>query len=98
MFVVTPSQMRKIDQRAIEEFKIPGIVLMENAALRTVEIIERYFPLKKRGIKTQAEIKPVETVLILAGTGNNGGDGLAVARHLYLAGCNVRELLLSDGG
>jgi hydroxyethylthiazole kinase-like uncharacterized protein yjeF len=98
MFVVTPSQMRKIDQRAIEEFKIPGIVLMENAALRTVEIIERYFPLKKRGIKTQAEIKPVETVLILAGTGNNGGDGLAVARHLYLAGCNVRVLLLSEGG
>ena len=71
---------------------------MENAALRTVEIIERYFPLKKRGIKTQAEIKPVETVLILAGTGNNGGDGLAVARHLYLAGCNVRVLLLSEGG
>ena len=48
MFVVTPSQMRRIDQRAIEEFNIPGIVLMENAALQTVQVILKYFPLEPK--------------------------------------------------
>ena len=41
MYVTTPDEMRKIDNRAIEEFGIPGAVLMENAAIRTVDVIER---------------------------------------------------------
>ena len=58
---------------------IPGIVLMENAALRVVEVINKYYPLKKRDL-----------VVVLAGGGNNGGDGLAVARHLFLMACRWR--------
>src|SRR5512135_3245313 len=71
MKVATAEIMRKLDRRAVEEFGIPGPVLMENAARGTVGAMFRHFPdlLKKR-------------VGILAGRGNNGGDALAVARYL----------------
>ena len=83
MYVVTPEEMRKIDNRAIAEFGIPGIVLMENAAIRTVDVIEREYPnLHKSG-----------KVLVLVGSGNNGGDGLAIARHLMLKGIDVEVVL-----
>jgi NAD(P)H-hydrate epimerase len=73
MKLVTAATMREMDRRTIEEFKIPGIVLMENAALRVVEaIVERYSPLEGKG------------VAVLCGKGNNGGDGFAIARHLAL--------------
>ena len=45
MFVITPAQMRQIDNRAIEKFNIPGIVLMENFALQTVQVILSTIPL-----------------------------------------------------
>jgi ADP-dependent NAD(P)H-hydrate dehydratase / NAD(P)H-hydrate epimerase len=66
--VVTASRMREIDRLAIEEYGIPGVVLMENAGLRLVEAIE------KNGNKE---------VVIVAGPGNNGGDGFVAARQLY---------------
>ncbi len=65
-------QMRGIDRAAMDEAGIPGIVLMENAALACVR-----------------EIKEAEKVLIFCGKGNNGGDGFAIARHLYNAGIDV---------
>lgn len=85
MYVVTPVQMRKIDQRAIDEFGIPGIVLMENAALRVVEKLYSLYSLKKR-----------DRVVVLAGGGNNGGDGIAVARHLYFDGVQAEVILLAQ--
>lgn len=84
MFVVTPFEMRKIDQRAIEQFGIPGIVLMENAALKVVEVVERVYCLKNR-----------DRVIVLVGAGNNGGDGLAVARHLFFRSIEVEVFLLA---
>ena len=84
MVVVTPSEMREIDRRAIERFGIPGIVLMENAALKVVEVIERTYSLSER-----------DRVVVLAGMGNNGGDGLAVARHVFLKGVKVEVFLLA---
>ncbi|HHY83630.1 MAG TPA: NAD(P)H-hydrate dehydratase [Clostridiales bacterium] len=87
MFVVTPSHMRQIDQRAINEFGIPGIVLMENAALRAVKIIMDRYPLPR-----------CNKVTILAGSGNNGGDGLAIARHLFLSGYRVKVLVVCGRG
>lgn len=78
MYVVTGEEMSSIDRRAIEEYKIPSIVLMENAALRSACIIEREYEIDGKNI------------IILAGGGNNGGDGLAIARHLYLAGAKVK--------
>ena len=71
MKVFTAQQMRDFDKSAIEDYGIPSIVLMENAALRVVEFLEAKFaPLAGKKI------------VILCGKGNNGGDGLAIARHL----------------
>ncbi|MBS4032066.1 MAG: NAD(P)H-hydrate dehydratase [Clostridiales bacterium] len=67
MEIITAAQMREIDRRAIEDFGIPGIVLMENAGLRIVETVRTL---------------PCTNVVILAGRGNNGGDGFVAARHL----------------
>lgn len=81
MYVVTANEMGSIDRRAIEKYKIPGIVLMENAAIRAVDIImKEYYIYKKK-------------VIVLVGGGNNGGDGLAIARHLHLAGAYVEVFL-----
>ncbi|HZJ57967.1 MAG TPA: NAD(P)H-hydrate dehydratase [Clostridia bacterium] len=87
MYVVTPEEMRKIDNRAIEEFGIPGIVLMENAAIRTVDVVEREYP----------NLYNCGRILVLVGGGNNGGDGLAIARHLKLRGADVKAALFVDG-
>jgi len=80
MKVATAEMMRNLDRRAIGEFGIPGLVLMENAARGTVAAMLRHFPdlVRKR-------------VAILAGRGNNGGDAFAVARYLLNRGvfCQV---------
>jgi NAD(P)H-hydrate epimerase len=67
---LTRRQVREIDRRSIEEFHIPGIVLMENAARAAADHAMRF-------------LRPGDAALILCGGGNNGGDGLAVARHLH---------------
>lgn len=74
MRVLTPEQMREIDRRTIEA-GVPSLILMENAACRFVEFLERrYAPL--RGHR----------VVVVCGKGNNGGDGLAIARQIVLRG------------
>lgn len=68
----TAAQVREVDRRAIEDVGIPGAVLMERAALGVSELVLRRHPGKH--------------TLVVCGRGNNGGDGLAVARQLHLAG------------
>ncbi|MEK6201256.1 MAG: NAD(P)H-hydrate dehydratase [Desulfobulbaceae bacterium] len=70
------SEMRELDRCALEEYDIPGIVLMENAGLGTTLMLER-------------ELGPAADTfaLILIGPGNNGGDGLVIGRHLHQRGC-----------
>ncbi|MDO8947230.1 MAG: NAD(P)H-hydrate dehydratase [Desulfocapsaceae bacterium] len=70
------SEMRELDRRAIEEYGIPGMVLMENAGLSTVLMMEK-------------ELGPADNsfALILVGPGNNGGDALVIGRHLHQRGC-----------
>ncbi|MGA2740893.1 MAG: NAD(P)H-hydrate dehydratase [Bryobacteraceae bacterium] len=71
MKVLTAAQMRAVDRRTIE-MGIPGLVLMENAGHRVVELLaERFAPLS------------AQRIAILCGKGNNGGDGLVVARQLF---------------
>ncbi len=71
MKVLTAAQMREVDRRTAE-LGIPNIVLMENAGQRVVEFLEReYSPLAK------------QRVVVVCGKGNNGGDGLVVARQLF---------------
>ncbi len=65
---LTRAQTRAFDQRAIAEFGIPALVLMENAGRGTVDVLQS---LGVRG-----------PVVVCCGKGNNGGDGLVIARHL----------------
>jgi len=84
MKVLTSQLMKEIDRKTIEEIGIPGPVLMENAGLEIVKVIRARFP----------EIQ-TEKVVIVAGKGNNGGDGFVVARHLWNRGGRPKVLLLA---
>lgn len=85
MKVVSADEMREIDRRAIEEFGIPGIVLMENAGCGAADAIELF-----------AEDSGIEKILIVAGRGNNGGDGFVLARHLVNMGYDCTICLCSE--
>ncbi len=84
MKLLNSREMREIDYQAINEYGIPSIVLMENAGIRTVEVVEDL--LESRGGKN---------VIVLVGKGNNGGDGLVIARHLLNSGVNVETFLMA---
>lgn len=79
--VVTCSQMKLLDHGTIHNMHVPSLVLMERAALATAEEIRKYLE-KKNG---SANLKK-ERILTVCGSGNNGGDGIAIARLLHLAG------------
>lgn len=83
MYVATGAEMRAIDRAATDEWLVPEIVLMENAAASAVQELIKIVP----DIFTKK-------VLILAGTGNNGGDGLAIARDLHNKGVTVKVFLV----
>jgi len=85
MKVVSSIQMRKIEQTAIEELGIPSILLMENASIRLAEHCFRLID----------EVKNPR-VLIAAGAGNNGGDGMALARHLHVKGIETKVIYVGD--
>lgn len=80
--VVTAKQMQALDQWAIDEIGIPGIVLMENAGKAVVRRLQEILP--DIGSKK---------AIIFCGKGNNGGDGLVIARHLHQLGANTKVLL-----
>lgn len=84
MKILTSAQMRAIDRAAIEGLGIPGVVLMENAGLRIARAIRDRFP-----------DLGCERVVIVAGKGNNGGDGFVVARHLANSGARPEVVLLA---
>ena len=83
MRAVTAEEMAEMDRNAIEVIGIPGVVLMENAGRGATEVIWRYFPALKG-----------KKVAVLAGGGNNGGDGFVIARHLWQKGVAVSVYLL----
>lgn len=78
-------EMQALDKCAIEEFDIPGIVLMENAGLGTVQLMEKELGSPKDHF-----------AVIFIGPGNNGGDGLVIARHLHQRGCMPILFFLVD--
>ena len=85
MLRLTRQQVREIDRRSAEEFHIPGIVLMENAARAAAD-----------AACDMLDDNCVGEILILCGGGNTGGDGLAVARHLHNRGADVFLALTID--
>uniref|UniRef100_A0A7C4XL29 Bifunctional NAD(P)H-hydrate repair enzyme n=1 Tax=candidate division WOR-3 bacterium TaxID=2052148 RepID=A0A7C4XL29_UNCW3 len=82
MRIVSNTEMQEIDRWAQENLGISGAVLMENAGRGCVEILKGYFELKKL------------KVLVVCGRGNNGGDGMVIARHLKNNGSDVEVILL----
>jgi len=84
MKVSTVEEMRNLDKRSIEEYGFPQEVLMENAGNAAYFII-----LKKIGIKNKSFV-------VFCGIGNNGGDGLVVARKIHSNGGDVKIYLLGD--
>jgi NAD(P)H-hydrate epimerase len=79
---LTRAEVREIDRRAIEEYGLPGIVLMENAGRGAAELLHG--------------LAPGATVVIVCGKGNNAGDGFVIARHLENLGHEVRLLLAGE--
>ena len=87
MKVLSAREMQLLDRRTIEEYGLCGLVLMENAGIGVVrEMVRRYGPLDHK------------TVTVIAGKGNNGGDGFVIARHLHQKGIRVGVLLLGRAG
>lgn len=82
MKVVTAQEMRQIDQQTIEQIGIPGAVLMEHAGSAVVRVLHQRFPECQR-------------IGIVVGKGNNGGDGLVVARQLAHGGQPIQIFLVS---
>jgi NAD(P)H-hydrate epimerase len=75
-------QVRDVDRRAIEEYGMSGLVLMENAGRACADVLCRL------GVHGR--------VVICCGKGNNGGDGFVIARHLDLRGHEVKVMLFAD--
>ncbi len=82
-YLLSACEMKAWDSNTIRQFHMPAMVLMERAALKVVEAMER-------------EQLDVSNVLVLCGTGNNGGDGIAIARLLFLAGSEVTVYFPGD--
>ncbi|MGC9121629.1 MAG: NAD(P)H-hydrate dehydratase [Thermogladius sp.] len=81
--VVSSREAREIDEKASSEYGLDSEVLMEDAGSAVYEVARREFGLDNR-------------FLVVAGTGNNGGDALVAARRLYSAGAEVRVLVVGD--
>jgi NAD(P)H-hydrate epimerase len=79
---LTRDQARALDRRAMEEFGVPGVILMENAGRGCAELL--------------LSLGVTGPVVVCCGKGNNGGDGFVIARHLDNAGVPVRVLLFAD--
>jgi len=85
--LVSASEMRWCDETTIRGYGIPGLLLMEQAGRGVAEIAARHYgPLDGKD------------VLVFCGKGNNGGDGLVVARHLLNMGASLQVVLLAPPG
>jgi len=81
MISISCEEMKAMDSYAINNIGIPSIVLMENAALKVINNID---------------LNNIDSFTIVCGVGNNGGDGLAIARHLILSGKTVDLFIIGN--
>jgi hydroxyethylthiazole kinase-like uncharacterized protein yjeF len=83
--IMSRDQVRAVDRWAIEQVGVPGVVLMENAGRSCAELVKD---------RLQGAAEP--RVCIFCGTGNNGGDGYVIARHLINAGLPAEVVICGD--
>jgi ADP-dependent NAD(P)H-hydrate dehydratase / NAD(P)H-hydrate epimerase len=84
MWLVTPEQMQKLDRQTIQDAKIPGTTLMERAGTGVItHLLQHFGPVKGK------------KVVVFCGKGNNGGDGLVVARLLQDKGAHLKVILMA---
>jgi ADP-dependent NAD(P)H-hydrate dehydratase / NAD(P)H-hydrate epimerase len=85
MKILTAAQMQDVDRATTERYGVPSLTLMENAGRTVVKFLyQRFSPLE------------AQVIVILCGRGNNGGDGMVVARMLRELGVKPNVLLLAD--
>jgi NAD(P)H-hydrate epimerase len=82
--ILTREQSRRVDELAIHQYGIPGVVLMENAGRGVVDVL----------LEIDPQLATSGSVAIPCGKGNNAGDGFVIARHLEIRGVAVQTLLL----
>jgi NAD(P)H-hydrate epimerase len=82
-YLLTSGQMKTLDSDTIERIGVPSSVLMEKAALSVVTAIKQ-------------TCKQTEKILVVCGSGNNGGDGVAIGRLLHLQGKQVRIVFIDN--
>lgn len=85
MKIVTSAEMREVDRASSKRFGVPSLTLMENAGTAVADFVQRHYP-------------GAESVGVICGKGNNGGDGFVAARKLREAGKRVSVLLLAYPG
>ncbi len=83
MKIAVEKDIRAIDLKAVEKYQIPYMVLMENAGIALAEEVKKH-------------INPHSKVIIIAGMGNNGGDGLVCARHLHNESYRVKIFMIGN--
>lgn len=88
MYVVGSEEMRRLDNYTIESIGLPGAVLMENAGAQVADEVVRLYEAH--------HLEPQALTVVLAGHGNNGGDGFVAARHLVDRGFNVLLCLVGE--
>ncbi len=91
MKALTAAEMREVDRQTTARFGIPGLQLMESAGQQVCEVILGWLG-GGRAAESRRELK----ISILCGKGNNGGDGLVVARHLKATGVEPKVYFFGD--
>jgi NAD(P)H-hydrate epimerase len=84
MYILSPKEMKYFDKTAQEQFDIEPIILMENAGKKSAEIIE------------MEVLEDTNSVAVICGTGNNGGDGMVITRWLHNHGFDVSCYVVGD--
>ncbi|MBN1854609.1 MAG: NAD(P)H-hydrate epimerase [Pirellulales bacterium] len=109
---LTKDQCRQIDHRAVQEYGIASILLMENAGRSVADVLcglfadsatgsdlldkERMPVPDRESRQRSSRLESAGPVVLLCGKGNNAGDGFVIARHLEIRGVAIRVLLLAD--
>jgi len=98
MKAATGELMKRLDRKAIEEYGIPSVRLMECAARclagEVLEMLSQKKQLLEKNFTMDLNIEGYLRIAVFCGPGNNGGDGVATARFLKKAGCDVRVFLV----